>query len=195
MSTKKKTIIALICISLVMIAFFGRQSFSKYVSKITGNGVAEIATWSFKVNGSGESQSQTINLASTYDNGTLVNNKVAPGTSGSFNIVIDGTGSDVGIEYYVECEGESQLPDNFKFIYNGQRYSHLYEIHNSLNGTINANDNNKVRTITIGWVWDFETGNTNEEIKANDQIDTQNAKDISTYTVNIKVTGIQALPQ
>ena len=63
MSTKKKTIIALICISLIIISFFGGQSYSKYVSKITGKGVAEIATWSFKVNGNGQGQTQTTNIS------------------------------------------------------------------------------------------------------------------------------------
>lgn len=195
MSTRKKTIIALICISLIILSFFGGRSFSKYVSKYTGNGVGEIATWSFKVNGDNTEQIQTINLASTSDNGTLVDYKIAPGTSGSFNIEIDGTGSDVGIDYSVEFEGETETPNNFKYVYNGQKYNHLYEIQNSLNGRIYTDDNNKVRTITIGWIWEYETGDSSEEITSNDQIDTQNSKDISSFSVDIKVIGTQLVPQ
>ena len=39
--------------------------------------------WSFKVYGDNE-QTQNVKLASTVDDNTLVDNKIAPGTKGSF---------------------------------------------------------------------------------------------------------------
>ena len=58
------------------------------MSKVTGNGTAEIASWKFKVN-ENEEKMQTISLSSTINNFTLANGKIAPGTSGSFQIKLD----------------------------------------------------------------------------------------------------------
>lgn len=194
MSKKKKAIVIIALLSIIILSFIGGKTYSKYVSQITGNGVAQIATWSFKVNGS-EEQRQTINLASTYNNETLINNKIAPGTSGNFNIVIDGTGSDVGINYKIQCQNEGNLPENFKFIYNNQEYSKLSEIQDAFSGTINANDTNKKITLPIKWEWKYETGSDATQIANNDKIDTQNAKDISTYSVDLVISGTQVVPQ
>lgn len=88
MSKKKKVILSIAILSCIILAFIGGQSYSKYVSEVKGEGMAEVATWSFQVNGQKE-QVQTIELGSTCNNETLVNNKIAPGTSGSFNIIVD----------------------------------------------------------------------------------------------------------
>ena len=106
----------------MLVAFIGGQAYAKYISQVRGNGIAEIATWSFKVNGEKE-QVQEIRLASTCNNQTLVNNKIAPGTSGSFNIKIDATGSDVGINYNITFAQEENKPQNLKFVYGGIEYS------------------------------------------------------------------------
>lgn len=194
MSKKKKIILIVAILSSILLAFMGGQSFSKYVSEVRGNGVAEVATWSFKVNGQKE-QVQTIQLSSTCNNETLVGNKIAPGTNGSFNIMVDGTGSDVGINYNIKFENESAKPTNLKFIYDNQEYSSIDELQNNLSGTIHANDENKTRTLTINWKWDYETGKDETEIANNDRIDTQNAKDIANYTFNVIVSGTQVVPQ
>lgn len=194
MSKKKKAIVIVSILCAIGLAFIGGQTFAKYVTEVRGEGVAEIATWSFKVNG-GSEQVQTINLASTYDNETLVGNKIAPGTSGSFKIIVDGTGSDVGIDYKIKFSGESTKPTNLKFIYDGTEYNTISELENILSGTINANDENKEKTFEIGWKWDYETGSDSTEIANNDAVDTQNAKDIAQYTFNVTVSGTQVVPQ
>ena len=105
----------------MLLAFIGGQVYAKYISQVRGNGIAEIATWSFKVNGQKE-QVQEIKLVSTYNSETLVNNKIAPGTSGSFNIIVDATGSEVGIKYNIKFAEESNKPQNLKFVYGGKEY-------------------------------------------------------------------------
>lgn len=194
MSKKKKIVLIVAILSSILLAFMGGQSFSKYVSEVRGNGVAEVATWSFKVNGQKE-QVQTIQLSSTCNNETLVGNKIAPGTNGSFNIIVDGTGSDVGINYNIKFENESAKPTNLKFIYDNQEYSSIDELQNNLSGTIHANDEDKTRILTINWKWDYETGKDETEIASNDRIDTQNAKDIANYTFHVIVSGTQVVPQ
>lgn len=194
MSKKKKIILIVAILSCILLAFIGGQSYSKYVSEVRGNGIAEVATWSFKVNGQKE-QVQAIQLGSTCNNETLVNNKIAPGTNGSFNIIVDGTGSDVGIDYSIKFENETTKPTNLKFVYDGKEYSSIDELQTNLSGTIHANDQDKTRTITIGWKWDYETGSTESEIVNNDKIDTQDAQGIANYTFDVVVSGTQVIPQ
>lgn len=194
MSKKKKIFLVVAILSCVAISFLGGHSYSKYVSEVRGDGMAEIATWSFKVNGQKE-EVQTIQLVSTCNNETLINNKIAPGTNGSFNIIVDGTGSDVGINYNVQFTNESTKPQNLIFTYDGQEYSSITELESDLSGVINANDENKEKTLTINWEWPYETGNSEIEIAQNDKIDTQNAQEIAKYTFNVIVSGTQVMPQ
>ena len=194
MSKKKKVIIVSSILIIMLLAFIGGQVYAKYISQVRGNGIAEIATWSFKVNGQKE-QVQEIKLVSTYNSETLVNNKIAPGTSGSFNIIVDATGSEVGIKYNIKFAEESNKPQNLKFIYENTEYNSIQELQDSLSGTINADDENKTKTLEIKWKWAYETGADNTEIAKNDQVDTANAQTIQNYTFDVSVTGTQVEPQ
>ena len=194
MTNKKKILIILAIISAIVVSFIGGQSFAKYISEVKGHGVAEVASWSFKVNGQ-EEQTQTIQLTSTYDSKTLVNNKIAPGTKGSFNIIIDANGSDVGINYTVKIANEKNKPNNLKFIYEDVEYNTITELEKVLSGTINADDKNKERTLTINWIWQYETGNNATQIAENDAIDTNDGRTITDYTFDVIVSGVQVMPQ
>ena len=192
---KKKTALLVICAILaIILSFMIGKTFAKYVSEVKGAGTAEIANWVFKVNGK-EDVVQNVNLLSTYHNETLINNKVAPGTSGSFNIVVDATGSEVGLDYAIEFLNESQKPQNLIFIYEDKPYTTIQDLEKDLSGTINANDENKIRTITVNWEWQYETGENANEIDQNDIIDTNNAKQLENYTFDIHVKGTQVMPE
>lgn len=191
---KRKIVLLVIAIVAILLSFAGGQAYAKYMSKVTGQGTADIASWNFKVNENAE-KLQTIALKSTINNSTLVNNKIAPGTEGEFQIKLDATGSEVGISYIIKFENESQKPQNLKFIYNGNTYNSLTELQKELVGTINANNECKIKTLTIGWNWKYETGNSEKEISKNDLIDTQNAKQMSNYSFDVIVSGTQVMPQ
>ena len=193
--SKKKIAWLVICVLLaIILSFMVGKTFAKYVSEVKGAGTAEIANWVFKVNGK-EDVVQNVNLLSTYNNETLINNKVAPGTSGSFNIVVDATGSEVGVEYAIQFLNESEKPQNLVFIYEDKQYATIQDLEKDLSGTINANDENKIRTITINWEWQYETGENANEINQNDIVDTNNAKQLENYTFDIHVNGTQVMPQ
>lgn len=178
----------------IIISFISGKTFSKYVSEIKGIGTTEIAKWMFKVNGT-EDVVQNVNLLSTYNDETLINNKIAPGTSGGFNIVIDATGCEVGVDYVVEFLNESKKPQNLIFIYQGNKYVSIQDLEKDLSGTITANDNDKIRNIIINWEWQYETGENENEINQNDQMDTNNAKQLENYSFDINVKGTQVMPQ
>ena len=71
MTKKKKLIIIAIILLIMLIAFIGGQAYAKYITQVRGNGIAEVATWNFKVNGEKE-QLQEIRLEYTCNNQTLV---------------------------------------------------------------------------------------------------------------------------
>ena len=193
MSKKKKTLIVIGVLLVILLSFIGGRVYSKYFARVKGEGIAQVATWNFKVNGQ-EEQVQTINLQSAYNNATLIENKIAPGTNGNFEIVVDATGSDVGINYTIDFRNEQNKPTNLKFIYNNKEYNSITELTQVLSGTIDSDEENKRKTFPIQWNWEYETGKTNDEIVANDRIDTQDAKNISNYTFDVIVSGTQVSP-
>lgn len=190
----KKIVLVVVAISAIILSFVGGHTYAKYMSKVTGQGTADIASWNFKVN-EREEQIQKISLESTLNNSKVANKKIAPGTEGEFQIKIDTTGSEVGINYVIKFENESQKPTNLKFTYAGKTYNSLSELQSVLAGTINANDQNKVKILQIGWNWKYETGTSEQEIAESDIIDTTNAKQMSNYTFDVIVSGTQVNPQ
>ena len=190
----KKIVLIIIALVAILVSFIGGQAYAKYMSKVTGSGTADVASWNFKVNENAEKM-QNISLKSTINNSTLLNNKIAPGTEGSFQIKVDATGSEVGINYVVKFENESQKPTNLKFTYNGKSYNSLTQLQDDLTGTINAYDKEKTKNITIGWNWKYETGSNAQEISKSDIVDTNEAKTISNYTFDVVVSGTQVMPQ
>ena len=191
MSKKKKVFIVAIILLIVILSFVGGNVYAKYLSQVIGQGSAEIAKWDFKVNGQTDNI-QTINLASAYNNEFISQNKLAPGTDGSFDIVIDATGTEVGLDYEVIFENEENKPSNFKYVYNGIEYNSISELSNKIKGKINANDVEKTKTITINWKWDYETGRTQEEINKNNLLDTNDGKNLQNFRFNIKVISTQS---
>lgn len=195
--SKKNKIIAIIAILLaVFISFMGGQTFSKYVTEVKGVGNASIATWNFNVKDGEDKQIQTIDLVSTANNETLVDNKIAPGTSGSFVIKIDGAGSEVGIAYNIQIANETKKPENLIYTYEGKTYNSIAQLAQEASGEFkaNASEEEKVKEIQIGWNWAYETGNDDTQKLANNKKDTQDGMTIRNYTFDIIVTGTQVMP-
>ncbi len=194
MSKIKKIVLIIFAVIAIILSFIGGHAYAKYMSKVTGRGTADIANWSFKVNDK-EEQMQTISLKSTINNSTLINNKIAPGTAGEFQIKLDATNSEVGVNYAIKFQNETVKPTNLKFTYGEKTYSSLEDLQKDLIGTINANDKTKIKALVIGWNWKYQTGNTPEEIAASDIIDTRDGKTIKNYSFDIIVSGTQVMPQ
>ena len=117
------------------------------------------------------------------------------GTEGNFNIVIDASGSQVGIAYQVQFQNEIGKPTNLQFECNGKKVSHIKELEEILVGEIAANATEKLKTYTVHWQWNYETGNTREEIERNNKIDTREAKEIENYAFDIVINATQVEPR
>lgn len=193
MRKNKKIVLIIVAILAITLSFVCGNTYAKYMSRVTGQGRADIAKWNFKVNEK-EDEIQTISLKSTVNNETLSDNKIAPGTSGNFQIKLDASDSEVGIDYTIKIENETRKPTNLKFIYNEKIYNSMMELQEDLSGTINANDEDKIRIINIDWKWQYETGITEEEINKNNLIDTKESKEITDYSFNLIVLGTQVSP-
>ena len=194
MNKKKIIIIAIAILSCILISFIGERSFSKYVSEVRGDATAEIATWYFKVNGETE-MIQNIKLASNYNLETIAKDKIAPGTKGNFLITVDCTDAEVGIDYSIKFENETVKPTNLRFQYGENICYNLSELEKNLVFHMNSDEAEKVETFNIQWEWPFETGETEEQKKHNNDIDTQESQTIKNYSFDVVVTGTQMKPQ
>ena len=186
MSLKKKILIIALVLLDICICFIGGQTYSKYKAEVKGKEGTQIAGWNFNVNGESR-ELKSINLMQTCKQETLTNGKIAPGTAGYFDIIIDTANSDVGINYQVVFENEQGKPTNLTFTYQDKKYKNIKELENILTGTINANESEKIKVITIDWQWNYETND--------NQIDTQDGLNLKNYNFDIIVTGSQIEPQ
>lgn len=190
---KKIAVLVAIIATILVIGILGMTAYARYRSKIEGQGTALVAAWSFKVNGSTESIA-SFDLGTTRSdvNGKVADGVIAPGTSGSFDIEIDGSGSEVAIDYIIEVD-VSAKPTNLKFYRNSDFTDEITIGENSILNIEGFIDLEKVNTKVrekIYWNWPYRTGETEEEKLANDKIDSQEME--KTIEMPIKVIGRQS---
>ncbi len=192
--SKNKGAVVVLALALIVAIVLSMYAYSKYTSTLTGNGTSTVAKWSFKVNG----QTQTIpdiNLGETMDaHSNVVDKKLAPGTSGHFDLILDGSGSEVAIDYNIKL-AITQKPTNLKFYLDDKYQTPISETDGTLNisGSIALEDVNTPLTKTIYWQWPYETGKTSNEIDKNDETDTKDSG--KNVTMTITVTGTQRDPK
>ncbi len=160
MKNKRKIISVLVLITLISVIFIAGYTFARYYKSINaGGGMASIARWSF---GSKNTEA-VINLS---------DEKIAPGSSGKFEIEIDATDSEVDVEYEILVSDEKNIPTNMKFhaetkdekgniIATSSEKNSFTELAGSeLKGTIPIEKNNQKRIIIVYWNWDFNEEDT-----------------------------------
>ncbi len=199
---KKKSYVArlgvlALALTLVTTCLTG-GTMARYVTEVTGDASANVAAWIFKANSSTGSSFNSIDMGATanrdtYTKTTVKEGVIAPGTKGSFKIEIDGTGSDVGVDYTVKiakADSGNTLPSDLKFTTdNTNTGTQLeYTLGQDLSGTINYDSaaNAMKKTITVNWEWPFDESDTKS---SNDN--TFADKD---WSLDITVTGKQVTP-
>ena len=188
---KNKKIIKILCAVLLLMSLgMTGYTYAKYVTQEKGNGSADIATWSFRIEKDENEDVKTIRLADTSNKETLLNGKIAPGTSGQFYLKINAVGSEVAVDYKVTFGNEKNKPDNIIFKYDGKTYSSLSEIV-AIQGTMGLTDY-KSQLIKVEWEWPYETGSAVNGIASGDKVDTQNGQDNLDYTFDVIATGTQS---
>jgi hypothetical protein len=198
--TRKRFFVVFALFALVAVLILG-YTFSKYKDVVEVSTKSTVAAkWSFKgslTNSENSTTTTKISLADTVNSTTVKSGRIAPGTSGTFNIVIDASGSEVDIDYDVLIKDETVKPTNLYFKYQGEKYSTLTELMGSVNDNNNTkkllsgtlkHEESQVKTYTIEWDWPYETFVNNV---AQDEIDLNDSQ-ISDYQFTIAITGTQA---
>lgn len=167
---------------IIMASTIGGIAYAKYVTSITGTGILSVAKWNF--NGIVKRQEDGfLNLGSqTYDASILADGKIAPGTSGSFDVIIDATGTETGVDYTTNFSNIICKPENLYFLVDEMRCDSFDELKTELSGHFDADNPQKEARKTVQWVWDYETtdnGKTKEQNDMQDTIDGENANDFS----------------
>ena len=207
--------IVLTVVTIVSLAI-GLFAWSKYTASINGNANAAVAKWNFnlslKSGSTTVTANQTLNLATTqYETSShIANGKIAPGTSGEFDIVIDTRGTEVSMLYDVTI-GMTNCPRNITFSKKGPGENSFTVIspmqtgdtnertrtlnfskYLTLNDVTTANTNDTTFVETIKWEWPYElTSGTDDEKTAYDNRD--KADSGITATLNITATGSEVM--
>ncbi len=160
MKNKKKIGGVLLLISLILVIFLAGYTFARYYKSINAGGTsASIARWSF----GSKNEKAIINLSEE---------KIAPGSSGQFEIEVDATNSEVDVDYEILVSEEKNIPTNMKFyaetkdekgtvISTTEEISSFTELATSnLKGTIPVEANNQKRSVIVYWNWEFNENDT-----------------------------------
>lgn len=219
MKNNIKKISVLFLVALVAIgSYFVAGTYAKYSSEFSGSGDADVAKWSWTINGKDFTTLASVSEEFTIDpfaavkdsDGTstesdVASNLIAPGTTGSVSLDITNN-SEVNAEYKVEFSATNSNNVPLQYSLDGTTWTNNIS---SLNiGTDPANNNGPVAiamnggttiqngqsTIKFYWKWAYENG-TGSTLTTNDQADTALgfAANSSTPTVVIraKVTATQ----
>lgn len=124
-----------------------------------------------------------IDLIKTVNKNTYVNEKIAPGTSGSFNILLE---ANKNSKYKINFISVNEKPQNlhFKALKDEEKIvkaDTLEKLSEKLEGNINKKESIKIE---IQWYWDFENNKTNSDIQ-----DTEDSKKIKRYQFNLYALG------
>lgn len=186
---KKKTLLIIVLLLLVGITSgYVASTYAKYTSQITdNNGTATVAKWAFSTDNA--QQTLTINFSGTYDPTTLVANRIAPGTSGSFNIALKNTNTETGVNWTIKLNSANNLPHNLKFYKDSAHTTEITPGTSTITGQLAAKDST-VLSVPIYWAWEYETS----EIATNDPLDTTDGEAAEALTIGVDITGVQTQP-
>lgn len=180
------------------------MTYARYVTNLGDieEQTVTVAKWSFLADNTGEDLYE-FELDKTYDENTLVNGKIAPGTSGKLTFNLSNEHSEVAADYVINLEFPT-YPTNIRVytddnntgttmgaeITKDNDLTYLY-------GTMLAGEKNHIRTIY--WVWSYESDSESDsEKEAYDLQDTTDGITATTPDTDIsmkfvaKITGTQS---
>lgn len=165
-------------------AYYVSGTYARYTEQVTSVGTATIAKWGFTDDNPAtfEIKLDETNLDAT----TLVNERIAPGTTGTFDIAINNATTETAVDVNITIAKEN-VPTNLKF-YTDNTYTTEFS-DTGLNATLAAKDAVGL-TKTVYWKWVY-----NETPEATrDENDTTDGKAAGDMTVTLTIVGTQAKP-
>jgi hypothetical protein len=178
MSKKQKTLIAVLAILAIALVGLSVGVIAKYVASIERTGSAGIARWAFTSDNSEATLSCDPSI--TYDADTLVGGKIAPGTTGTCEIILSNENTEVGVDYTITAT-ISGKPTTLNLTHEGTAFNG-----GTITGTLTPGETD--RSIAIDWEWPYYTSD------ANDTIDTAAGVGAGTLSINFAISGVQVAP-
>lgn len=112
MKGNKKLLVVAVLLLLLAVSY---STYAIYKSSATGTGSVNAAAWVVEVNDTDIVANNTFTLGTiTWDSPTIgQNGTIAPGDSGTVDIVIDASGSEVGVSYAISIDTAALNNSNF----------------------------------------------------------------------------------
>jgi hypothetical protein len=205
----KKFKVLIVIASLAITLSLMSNTYSRYVASSEGNVEIEFAKWQLLVNTVDVTSSSTSNISFEpviETNVNIAKNKVAPSSTGYFDIEIDPTNVDVSFKYTIDLNIDSEkvpdlmitkyavLPDNY-IEGNALNFSNLVEgkISNVMNY---SEDGFKKFTLRIYFQWfegQTETMNETMDDVADTNVGYAAATENTTFAINANINFEQYL--
>lgn len=176
---------------VIIVIFILGYIFAKYYKRTIVT-TSNTVKWSFNSN----NEQEVINLS---------NEKIAPGSNGSFEIEIDASGAETCVDYEIIVVSEENIPDKFKFsaetknefdevINKTEEYNSFYDLAvENLFGKIAPELNNQIRRIKVYWCWEFDNeDNSNIDISNGTLFYDEAGNSSLECSLNIEIIGKQA---
>lgn len=178
---KRNFILVLVLLMLFGGIFVIQDTLAKYYSKANKDQTIQVAKWDF--DNENLSKNLTVDLQPTVDASSLVNNKVAPGTKGSFSIKLTNANTETAVDFKLLLGSITSKPDNLKFYSDAAHTTELTAT--GVTGTLKAKDATGL-DVKVYWEWKYESGS--------DDKDTAAGKQALTMKVPVTIEGTQAKP-
>ncbi|MHB1152196.1 MAG: hypothetical protein ACYCWE_15815 [Eubacteriales bacterium] len=181
---------SIVVILTLISTFLISGTLAKYATSVTAANSVTVAKWVaiFQNNGTGNSvYTSTFDLIGTLNDTGVNGNLLAPGTSGSFNLVYDTNGTQVARNILVTMDASALLNSlTYLKFYSDSNFtteiapvSGVLTLLNMNAGPLDAGNG----TINVYWQWPFAN--------ANDEADTADGIAAATYSVTVTFIATQ----
>lgn len=191
MKTKKKIIFFVALISLFYCVTFMQDTYAKYLSSATENAELTIARWSILINNQDVvNESNFTDTISPVFNGTtnIRSDVIAPTAEGYFELVIDGTNTDVSFQYTVSIDNTDCVVDDLiitSYTVDGVTTNYSGS---AVSGNILLNDASRSKTVRFNVQWN---DNALTETMNNEADTAASAEGETGFTVNVNLIQLQ----
>ena len=175
---------------LILLIFFIRQTYAKYISSLDGSASVTISRWNITVNNQSIKNNPDISskIVPVFPgNDNIASNVIAPTAEGYFDLHFDFTNVDVSFKYEIsvsadETSAVSDLVATGYIVDNGTRidFTNFNEL---ISDTISLNDNIQSRDIRVFVMWDD-----NSETQTMDNIADTTSTMVNNINAILKVT-------
>ena len=156
----KKLIFLIACLSFLFSMSNFKETYAKYRTSINGSTSINVARWRILVNNQDirNNSNTTLTIAPTFPGSTnIASTVVAPTAEGYFDLVIDGTDTDVSFSYTVSADVNANSPVSDMIVTGysiGNGAVQTISNGDDITGNIYLNDVSRVITLHVYVKWD-----------------------------------------